>query len=452
MRTKTRIMLGWKLGSVLIMITAFSNDIWAQDTLSFLKCMERMFQNNLRIKQQQNIAEGYSLNVKKAKDARLPSLNAGINASGNYGRGIDPSTNTYVNRQFNNFNGGLNGDIVLFNGFYHINNIKLQKQDLSKNESEVQKIKNDLLIELSMRYTNVLYLQEQIRNIEGQIRLSNENIDQTQKRIDAGAIAKREIYRVLAQRDNEELNLINIKNTLDQNLLEIKLLINEDPAKTMELSAIDILPRLIATKEIKGEERKYQILQFPSLQAAKIEYEKSKTRMAMAKSGFYPTLSLGTNLSSAYSSANPFFGFSEQLDNNRSLGININAQIPIFNRNQTRNSMKEAELNQKNSGINYTLEQQNAYRTMQNAVNNLNASQKKYYVSQSALKSQQMNYEADKIRLEAGRIGIQEINISKVNYFNSLLALTKDKYEWIYNALVIDIYEGKDIAPWFGSK
>ncbi|MFY7861208.1 MAG: TolC family protein, partial [Chitinophagales bacterium] len=433
--------LNLKIVITIVWIILASLNLIGQDTLSFQDCMNRMLENNYRIKQQLATEQSYRLNIKKAQDARLPGVNANLNANSNWGRGIDPSTNTYISQQFNNYNGGISSDLTLFNGFYHINNIKLQKQDLEKNKSELQKIKNELLIDLVSRYTNVLFFAEQIKNAQSQIKLSGENIEQTQLKINAGVVAKREIHRFIAQRDNEELNLISAQNSLEQNLLEIKLLINEDPAKPIFIRDIDMMSQLLSKKQPIGEEHKFQISQFPSLQIARQEYEKSKTRVKLAKSSFYPTLNLGANLSSAYSTANTLFGFEDQIDNNRSMGLGLSAQIPIFNRFQTRNNVKEALINKDRSELNLQIETQNAYRTMLTAVNNLHASQKKYLVSTSALKSNQANYEADKIRMEAGRINFQELNTSKANYFNSLLNLTKDKYEWIFNAIVLDIYE-----------
>lgn len=439
------------LGIIAVIIGSLSSNLYASDTLTFSECVARAFQNNIRIQQQQYNEQMYRLNIKRSKDARLPDVSGSLNGNLNWGRGIDPSTNTFVNQQFNNYNGSVNASLPLFNGFYHLNNIKLQKYDLEKNKSEIQKIKNDILIDLSMRYTNILYYQEQIATIENQIRLSQDNILQTQKRIDAGAIAKREIHRVIAQKESEELSYITAKNNLEQNLLELKIILNEDLSRMLDVKKVDVLSKLQSSPSNRTNAAPIynnNVEHFPSFQISKIEYEKAKMRIKMAKSGFYPTITMGGNIFSAYSTLNRFHTFSEQLDNNRSMGISFNAQIPIFNRWQTRNNIEEATINLKLSELTIKSESQAASKTLLSAQNNILAAEKKYGVSLSSLKSNQSNYEADKIRLDAGRINLQELNISKSNYFNAQINLIKDKYEWMYHALVLSIYQGIDLKDW----
>lgn len=411
----------------------------AQDTLTFKQCIDKALENNLTIIQQQNQAEIYKLNVKKAEDARLPMVNGYANGNMSWGRGIDPFTNTYVNQQFNTYNGGVNFNLNLFNGFYHINNIKLQKQDIETNKSQNQKLKNDLTIDIAMRYTNILYLQDMILNIKKLIKISQDNIDYTQRKIDAGALAKREIFKAIAQKDNEELNLINAENGLETNKLELIQLMKMEENKTIYLK--DIHFKIIPNPN-KSEFIAQSIDHNPSFNLRKINLEKSKLGLDLARSGFYPSLSLGGQLGSTYSTNNRFFNLNQQLDNNLSYGLNLSANIPIFNQFQTRNKIKEAKLNFQSATNQFESEKQAIYKILNKSYLDLTTSLKKYEVSSSSLRSNQINYDTEKIKYEAGRISLQDLNQTKSNLFNSISNNVKDKYEWIFNSLVYKIYEG----------
>jgi len=396
--------------------------------------------NTLRQKNQEDI---YKLNIKKSENARLPNVNGNFNANANWGRGIDPYTNTYANHQFNTYNGGLSFDLNLFNGFYNINNIKLQKQDLETNKSQWQKIKNDLTIDIAMRYTNILYLQDMIKNIKEQLKSSKDNIDFTQKKIDGGVLAKREIYKAIAQKDNEELNLITAENNYEINLLELKQLMNMDVNKPIFLKDISTKN---SSKIDKSEFLAKAIDNAPSLKLQYSNLKKSEISLQMAKSGYYPTISFGGQLGSTYSTVNKLFTFREQLDNNFSYGLNLIARIPIFNQFSTRNKISEAKYNIIASHNQIEIEKQNLYKTLNKAYLDLVASKKKYEVSQSSLRSNQINYDTEKIKYEAGRITIQELNITKSNLFSSISNSIKDKYELIFNGMVYKIYEGEKIV------
>jgi outer membrane protein len=425
-----------------ILITSFYllvTNLNAQDSLTFKQCLDIAFENNIGILRQKNQADIYKLNIKKAEDARLPTVSGYTNSNLSWGRGIDPYTNTYVNQQFNTYNGGLNLNLNLFNGFYHINNIKLQKQDLETNKSQWQKLKNDLTIDIAVRYTNILYLQDMILNIRKLIKISQDNIDYTQKKIDAGVLAKREIYKAIAQKDNEELNLLNAENNLETNILELKQLMALDINKQFILKdiALKILPNPNKSEFINSA-----IERNPSLSLQKNNLEKSKLSIEIAKSGFYPTFSLGGQFGSTYSTNNKFFNLSQQLDNNLSYGFNINANIPIFNQFQTRNKLKEAKFNYQSATNQLEQEKQNVYKTLNKSYLDLTTSHKKFEVSTSSLLSNQINYDTEKLKYEAGRITLQDLNQTKSNLFNSISNNVKDKYEWIFNSLVYKIYEG----------
>lgn len=424
---------------VVLLSILIAHNSWAQDIFTFQQCLDSAVQYNLKIRQQHITEKTYKLNIKKAENARLPSISGYTNGNANWGRGIDPYTNTYANQQFNTYNGGINLDLNLFNGFYHINNIKLQKQDLEKNKSEWTKLKNDMTIDIASRYTNILYLQEMIKNIKEQIEFSQSNINFTQKKIDAGTVAKREIYKAIAQKDNEELNLIRAENDIEANMVELKLLMGIDLTRSIQLKE---LPSTINSSIDKTYFITKALENSPSLKIQETNINKSKLNLALSKSSYYPTISLGGQMGSTYSTFNKIFNFEQQIDNNLSYGFNVNARIPIFSQFQTKNKVEEAKYNLESTRLQYEVEKQNQYKILNKAYLDFMASHKKFEVSKSSLYSNQINYDTEKIKYEAGRINLQELNLTKSNLINSISNNVKDKYEMIFNSLVLNIYEG----------
>ncbi|MFN6327409.1 MAG: TolC family protein [Chitinophagales bacterium] len=411
----------------------------AQEVFTFQTCLDTALQYNLNIQRQQITEKNYKLNIKRAENARLPNISGYTNANANWGRGIDPFTNTFANQQFNTYNGGLNLDLNLFNGFYHINNIKIQKQDLEKNKSEWMKVKNDLTVDIAFRYTNILYLQEMIKNLKEQVAISQANVKFTEKRIEAGTLAKREVYKAIAQKDNEELNLIRAENDLETNMVELKILMGVDITRNIQLKEIGVSS---ISAEDKTNFIKNAIENSPSLKIQQTNLKKSELNLALTKSSYYPTISLGSQIGSTYSTFNRLFNFEQQVDNNLSYGFNINARIPIFSQFQTKNKVAEAKYNIQSSQLQYDVEFQNQMKIFNKAYLDYTASQKKFDVSKSSLYSNQINYDTEKLKYEAGRIALQELNTSKSNLVSSISNNVKEKYEMLFNSLVLKIYDG----------
>jgi outer membrane protein len=423
---------------ILICIMIYERSL-AQDVFTLQSCLDTALQYNFSIRRQQITEKNYKLNIKKSENARLPSVSGYTNANANWGRGIDPFTNTYANQQFNTYNSGLNLDLNLFNGFYHINNIKIQKQDLEKNKSEWLKVKNDLTIDIAFKYTNILYLQEMIKNLKEQLAICQANVKFTEKRIESGTLAKREVYKAIAQRDNEELNLIRAENDLETNMVELKILMGLDIARNIQLKDLPYENRVSVDK---SSFIKNALENSPALKIQQSSLKTSELNLALTKSSYYPTISLGSQIGSTYSSFNRQFNFEQQVDNNLSYGFNINARVPIFSQLQTKNKVAEAKYSIQSNQLQYKVEFQNQMKILNKAYLDFTASQKKFEVSKSLLYSNQINYDTEKLKYEAGRIALQELNTSKSNLVSSISSNVKEKYEMFFNSLVLKIYDG----------
>lgn len=430
---------------IILLILLFSINTNAQTILTFKECVSIALENNLMIKNQK-LTESIALNnIKSSEYRRLPTANGFLNGTSNWGRGIDPYTNTYANQHFNTYNGGVNANWTLFNGFYNINDIKLKKQDAESNKSILQKIKNDISIDLATRYTNILYYKELTKTIEKQLEISTQNIELTQLKIKAGSIAKNEIYKLIAQKDQELSNLIQAKNQLELNWIDLKQIMNFPIDTTIDIRDVSTI---VDEKTIQSLDRKqlheYALQHYPTIETAHFNLKKAETSLLLAKSGLYPTISWGANIGSTYSTFNKFFDFKSQIENNLSYSTSLNANIPIFNQFQTKMKVKESRLNIQKAQINIDIEKQKTEKLISQTYNNLIASELKTRATQSVLQSNEINYKNDKIKYDVGKINVQELNISKSNYFNSSANYLRDKYELLFNFYTIQLYNGVD--------
>lgn len=428
---------------VLFFIALGIKTLSAQETFTLKKAIDIALEQNLQIKNQKLNEQYAQLALKDANNKLLPTANGYLTGSSSWGRGIDPFTNTYINQNFNTYNGGVNANWNLFNGFYDVNNIKLQKQELASNKTMLQKVKNDIMIDVILKYTNILYLQENQKVIQEQIQISKKNLELTLKKIEEGVAAKNERFKVQAQLDNENWNLVSVSNQLNQNILDFKQLLNISLEKDIILKDVEFS---IPEMQQASVSLPYTWDASPALISKKIGIEKSKIAYNMSKSSLYPSLNLGFNMGSTYSSFNRFMNFGEQVENNLNKSISLNANIPIFNQFQTRNKIKEASFNIQRAEIDYEIEKQKTHKSILQAMQNLQASDKKLLASKSSFQSSKMSFENDEIKYSVGKIGTNELNMSKSTFFNASAALIKDKYEMIWNYYVLKIYANETIV------
>mgnify|MGYP003590103356 FL=1 len=419
----------------------FGFNIQAQTNLTFEKCLEIAFKNNLNIKNAEISEEIANYQHKGTIAKLLPTVSGSFSNNYSWGRGIDPSTNTFVNQEFKSYSGGLNSGINLFSGFQNINSIKLAKQELESNKTTIQKIKNEIIIEIATKYTNIIYLKEIIKSNEQQITSTQKQLELNQSKFELGYIPESDIFKIKSQLANEQLTLINNINQLSINELDLKQLINLPYTSKITLEPIkdNLFSKLNIDKNDESSINK-ALEQNPAYQLTLINQKKSKINLALSRAVLYPSLNAGFGINSAYSNNNTFFNFNEQINNNLAYGLSFSLSIPIFNQLQNRFKVKENKLNYQKTLIDTDIEKNRLSKVVIQAINDANASYSKYESSLSALEFSQKSYEADFLKLELGKISTNEFINTKNIYINNQAELIRSKYELMFNQSLVKFY------------
>ena len=153
---------------------------------------------------------------------------------------------------------------------------------------------------------------------------------------------------------------------------------------------------------------------------------------------------MGTNYytTSGFKSDN----FSTQLRNNFSQYIGLNLNIPIFNRFQTRNSIRTAKIQRENQQLQLDNTKKTLYQEIQKVYyNTLNALSKEQS-SLEAVKNTQTAFNLMQAKYENGKATITEFNESKNTYLKSESELVQARYENLYQHALLEFYRGKDLT------
>jgi outer membrane protein len=114
--------------------------------------------------------------------------------------------------------------------------------------------------------------------------------------------------------------------------------------------------------------------------------------------------------------------------------------IPLFNANQTKNKIKLAEIDLKNSEIlekNTKIELQ---QTIEDAYVHLLNSLKKYKILQDKVKSFSESFRSAEIRFNAGAINSVDYLIAKNNLDRAKINLIISKYDFVLRRKVLEHY------------
>ena len=433
-------MKNWSKISQFLLLLFFVS-IYGQKALTFENCLDIAFENNLSLKNAKISEKIANYQLTNSKTKVLPSVNASVSNNYSWGRGIDPNTNSYINQQFKSYNGSLGSNLTLFNGFSNITAIKTAKQELELNKTTVQKIKNEITIDIASKFTTILYLQDAIKSNEEQLTSTQKQLELITTKFEQGYVAESEVFKVKSQKASEELTLINNQNLLSTNILDLKQLLNI--ALDEDIILVAPTERLFSKLDLAlndSETITEAVHKNPSYIISKINQQKSKLNISSSRSSIFPTLSAGFNLGSTFTNSNPLQSFNEQVNNNLSYGLNFTLSIPIFSQLNNHYKIKESKLNYEKAINDTQIEKNRLSKVIIQAINDANASYTKYESSLYNFEFSQKSYEADILKFDLGKISINELLLTKNNFVNAQSQLIQAKYELLYNQAVVNFY------------
>ncbi|MGB5243799.1 MAG: TolC family protein, partial [Lutimonas sp.] len=207
---------------ILILFTSLS---FAQDTTSkkwtLQECVDYALENNIQVKQNELSVDLAEVNKKDAIGNFIPSLNLSGNHAWNSGLTTDVTTGVLRNQTTQTTFGGIDSRITLFDGLRNINQLRRAEMEILANRYQVDKIKDDIALFVINAYLDVLFNKE-ARNVAiPQLEVSREQLNRTNKLVEAGTLPQGDLYDIQATIANDEQNLVTTENNVKISLISL---------------------------------------------------------------------------------------------------------------------------------------------------------------------------------------------------------------------------------------
>ncbi len=427
-------------------------------TWSLEDCIDYAIDNNIQIKQSELGIENYEVNVLESKLSMLPSLNANTRYSYSWGRILDQSINAYVDKETRQGNLGVDASLTLFNGLQKMNSLKKDKIDFLASQYDADKMKDDISLMLTQAYLSILFNKELLRVAREQVLTTQQQIERTEKLVEAGTLAKGSLLEIKAQGAREELNVINYENSLSLAYLDL-LQILDLPGDTDFEIVIPEIPNDIQTG-LDPLNQVYQnaLVTQPVIKSAELGVESSYKSVEIAKGMRSPTLGLfggwGTNYSNnqwlSYIPDTPGYqetvAFNDQFKNNQNRYMGINLSIPIFNGYQVSSGISRAKINAANSEYNFELSKNTLRKEIEQAYNDAQAAYKTYMATDQSLESFEESFRYTEQKFNVGMANSVDYNIAKSQVTSAESELIRARFDYIFKTKILDFYQGKPLT------
>lgn len=456
------------------------------------RAVDHALENNLQVRQLDNVAKLSNLQLRRSKNNRLPTVGISSNVGLQFGRTIDPTTNTFDQQTIGFQNYNLQAGIGIYNGGAIRKGIKQAELDLAAARFDSKVTGNNIGLQVANGYLNIVLFQEQLKNANAQLSLADEQLANTDRLIRAGALPAAQRFDLLAQQAAARRTVVDFENQVVAATLGLKILLELDydapfEVATPELELTD--EQLLVSydpEEVFVAARNTQ----PTIAAAELRRESAEVGIDLAKAVYLPTVSLFGSLTTNYSSvakdftdptggvlpefefgmptpvqingeeallaelvavdgevpAFPTIGYFTQLDRNfgQSLGAAIN--IPIYNQGQKKVDIQTARIQSENAQLQVTQARNDLRNDVQLALNNLRAAQQNYRAAQASQEAAQQAYDNAQRRFRAGTANSFDLVTSTNQLDQAQTELIRTKYQLIFNRQVIRFYLGQGFS------
>ena len=415
-------------------------------------CIDYALEKNIGLQQDKISLEETSVDVKTARAALFPSLSfsSGHNVTNRpYQEQSNMVSGTEIissdSKTTYNGNYGLSAQWTLWNGNKRLNTIKQRKTSREIAGLTVAETENSLQEQIAQLFIQILYADESVKINENTLQVSRATYERGQELFKEGSISKADLAQLEAQVSSDKYQLVTAESSLRDYKLQLKQLLELDGTEEMDL----ILPAQSDEQVLQPLPSQTDIYQQalssrPEIQSSRLGIENSKLDIAMAKAGYFPTISLSASTASMTNSASDnSWGKQMKYGWNNMVGVNIS--IPIFDNRQNKSAVQKARLQYDSSRLDLINKQKELYKNIESLWLDATNAQQQYAAAESKLKSSRASFEMVSEQFNLGMKNTVELLTEKNNLLSAQQQRIQAKYMAILDRTLLNFYAGQEI-------
>lgn len=406
-------------------------------------CMEYAISNSTKIRIQQAAVGDAQLD---RRDAALtlftPQISAQTYAYYNFGRSIDPQTNTYFNTTSFHNNYSVSAGYDLFDGFRAVNNYKISKTGLLIAASQEKQVEADICLAVMEAYYNVVYYKRLCDVYEAQVAAAEQALSKAMKQEELGQKGHADVIQMKADLADRRYDLTNTYNMYrDQKMTLADLMFwPMDEELVIDTSMPTWQTEPVAAESVVDFALEYN----PGIQMANWQELNAKRELNTAKWQLLPSVGLYAGWSTSYytyqgSTTNPF---QDQFKNNGGEYIQLSVSIPIWSRLSKHSAISRkqhaldkatAELDQKRRDVE---------SEVRRAIQDRDGAATAYQQAQSKAEVQSEAYSLNLKKLQQGLISPLEFQTANNNYLKAQADEMNSLFKYLIKQAVVRYYNG----------
>ncbi len=444
-------------------------NVKAQDTttMDLRACMRYAVEHSTKMRIAQ--ADNRDAQIDR-RDAILaaftPTIEGSTYAYSNFGRSIDPETNTYI--RTTSFHNGysLSAGINLFNGFQAVNNLKITKTAQLMGLTKEQQTEDQICLATMEAYCNVLYYTEMQEALQAQVTTAEKSVQLATRQEQLGQKSHADVVQMQSDLAERQYQLTTCRNNLNNAMITLKDVMFWPIEKPLKIDGLDVGlshrgSRIVNDSLVRlpqcdspttGTENISQMVEFaktnmPSVLLAEGTMKNARLALKTARWQLLPRLSLYGGWSSSYFTypgmegyvPTPYF---EQMKNNGGEYVQLSLSIPIFDRLSKHSNIAKRKNAYDRAQADYEQTLQTVEAEVRRAIADRDGSADALRQADTRAELQQEAYALNTKRFEQGLISSIEYQTASNNYLNALAEQLNARLQYFIKNSVVNYYGG----------
>ncbi len=417
---------------------------YAQTPMSLHDCMEYAVSNSTKMRIRQ--AESGDARIAR-RDAILaavtPQINAQTYAYYNFGRSIDPQTNTYFTTTsfYNNY--GASAGFDLFNGFQAVNNLKISKTGLLISESQEKQAEADICLAVMEAYYNVVYYKKLSEIYEEQVATAVQQLKLGKRQEELGQKGHADVVQLEADLADKQYYLTNTQNEYRNQKMTLADLMFWPLDEELEVEDAAVM-------EAGGESADavvgFALEHNPQVQIAKWQMDNARRELNTAKWQILPTVGAYAGWSTSYYSykGSETAPFRDQFKNNGGEYVELSVSIPIWDRLASHSRIARKRNAYERASAEFDQKRRDVESEVRRAVQDRDGSAVAYEQAQRKAEVQEDAYSLNLRKLEEGLISPLEFQTANNNYLKAKADEMNSMFKYLIKQAVVRYYNGVD--------
>lgn len=427
------------------MVSAQQN-VWTMD-----RCMKYAVEHSAVVKKKCYEAANRKEDYKAALSSFFPKVGAEINGQYNWGRNIDPSTNTYNTvTTFNNYY-NLYASLNVFQGGQIIKQFQQARLSRQIGENEIQKMKDDKAIEVMQAFVDAAYYKGCITLAAEKLADSRQLLLKVNRQEQLGMKGKPDVAQVGAQVAEDDYNLTHQQNLYNAALLALKSAMSYPAADSL---ALDTLMRRF-TPEFRLENQdnisSSACAQNPSAKAASYNVLNARYQYQINKGKLLPSLSLSAGIATNYyknfSGSDTALPFNTQFKNNRGEYVGATLSIPIFN-GSNRSEVRKARNNIQIALLDKEETLRKLGTDIRQALMDRNGYVKEILQMEEKVQADSLAYHVAHRKFEEGMMNAIDLHTTANTLLQAKVLLLQKRMLYVMKDRLVDYYKGDSLIKY----